>query len=82
MKRYYTAYKLNNGKYAVALYDPDRNMYYRKMTDAEKRITGAHTYCANNPVDLGGTYAEFETLSAAKKYAAQRTGELDNAMDV
>lgn len=79
MKRYYRAYKLTNGKYAVALYDPERNMYYRRMTDAEKRATGAHTYCAQNPVNLGGTFAEFDTLKIAENYAAQRTKEIDNA---
>ena len=35
MARYYRAYQLTNGKFAVALYDESRNMHYRKMTAEE-----------------------------------------------
>lgn len=80
MARYYRAYQLTNGKFAVALYDESRNMHYRKMTAEESRLTGAHTYCAKDPNDLGGTYTEYETYRQAQNVAKQKN--LDNGIEI
>lgn len=81
-KRYYTAYKLHNGKYAIALYDPCRNQYYRSMTAEESHVTGAHTYCSGDPNDLGGRYTEFSTMQEAERYANMRNKSIDIPEDV
>lgn len=80
-KRRFIAYKLWNGKYTAALYDPDRNLFYRSMTTEESRATGAHTYCAKDPAELGGTYPEYDTLSAAQHYANERNKLIDTPPD-
>lgn len=80
-KRYYLPYQLKNGNYSYALYDPNRNQYYRRVPSHIAKSSGAIAYCSTDPNALGGDYTEFPTLAAAKNAANQLNKNLDNASE-
>lgn len=80
-KRYYLPYQLKNGNYSYALYDPNRNQYYRPVPDYLAKSSGAIAYCSTDPNALGGDYTEYPTLGAAKYAATQLNKKLDNAAE-
>lgn len=69
-------YKLKNGRYIVAEYDPKTNQYYAPMNAEEEKLTGCTTYVARNLISLG--VHSFADRHGARRWAKANGYEINS----